>query len=254
MEKRTHRKRKPKKRKWRHRLTSLLSIILLLVGLALLFNKPIRNTLIARNSNKYQVAKVTKKQIAQNKKAKSSFNFAEVKAVNSEAVLSAQMSKQNLPVIGGIAVPDVKINLPIFKGLGNAELISGAGTMKENQVMGGDNNYALASHHIFGMVGSSNMLFSPLERAKVGMPIYITDKENVYRYDITSVDTVTPDRVDVINDTPGLKEITLVTCTDIEASERIIVKGILKAEYSFEKAPQAVVKAFSYSYNQVAIE
>lgn len=41
----------------------LLIAVLLILGLALLFNKPIRNTLIARNSNKYQVTKVSKKQI-----------------------------------------------------------------------------------------------------------------------------------------------------------------------------------------------
>ena len=33
-----------------------------------------------------------------------------------------------LPVVGGIAIPEVGINLPIFKGLGNTELTYGAGT------------------------------------------------------------------------------------------------------------------------------
>lgn len=87
------------------------------------------------------------------------------------------MAAQQLPVIGGIAIPELGINLPIFKGLGNTELIYGAGTMKEEQVMGGENNYSLASHHIFGITGSSQMLFSPLERAQNGMSIYLTDKE-----------------------------------------------------------------------------
>ena len=41
----------------------LLIAVLLIIGLALLFNKPIRNTLIAWNSNKYQVTKVSKKDI-----------------------------------------------------------------------------------------------------------------------------------------------------------------------------------------------
>ncbi len=126
--------------------------------------------------------------------------------------------------------------------------------MKETQVMGGENNYALASHHIFGMVGSSKMLFSPLENAKVGMKIYVTDKEKIYRYDINVVTKVTPDRVDVINDTPGLKEITLITCTDAEATERIVVKGILKEEMAYKGAPKEVMDAFNHSYNQVAVE
>ncbi|MGT2932663.1 class A sortase [Streptococcus catagoni] len=248
------RTKRRKKSRWLATLRNIFAVILLVVGLALLFNKPIRNTLIAWNSNKYQVNKVSKKKIEKNKEAKGNFDFSSVEAVSTEAVIEAQMAAQDLPVIGGIAIPEVSINLPIFKGLGNTELIYGAGTMKENQVMGGENNYSLASHHIFGMVGSSKMLFSPLERAKIGMAIYVTDKEKIYRYDINSVNTVTPDRVDVINDTAGLKEITLVTCTDVEATERIIVKGILKKEYDYKGAPSEVLKAFKHSYNQVAAE
>lgn len=248
------RRRKKGKSTFSDKLCSFLAVILLIVGLLLLFNKPIRNTLIAWNSNKYQVQHVTKDTIQKNKEADSSFDFSAVQAVSTDTVLKAQMEAQKLPVIGGIAIPDVGIKLPIFKGLGNTELIYGAGTMKENQVMGGDNNYSLASHHIFGMAGSSQMLFSPLERAKVGMAIYVTDKEKIYHYDINSVQTVTPDRIDVINDTLGFKEITLVTCTDAEATERIIVKGLLKEEMNFNDAPKKVLNAFNHSYNQVAIE
>ncbi|KHD46658.1 class A sortase [Streptococcus hongkongensis] len=237
-----------------NKIRIILSLILLVVGLGLLFNKSIRNTMIAWNSNKYQVSRVSKKTIEKNKTAKTSFDFAGVKAVDTQTVVEAQMAAQKLPVIGGIAIPDVSINLPIFKGLGNVELLYGAGTMKEGQVMGGDNNYSLASHHIFGMVGSSKMLFSPLENAKIGMPIYVTDKEKIYRYDINSVNRVTPDRVDVLNDTPGVKDITLITCTDAEATERIVVKGLLKEEMSYKGAPEKILNYFSKSYNQVAIE
>ncbi|HFF7430339.1 TPA: class A sortase, partial [Streptococcus pyogenes] len=207
-------RRKIKSMSWARKL---LIAVLLILGLALLFNKPIRNTLIARNSNKYQVTKVSKKQIKKNKEAKSTFDFQAVEPVSTESVLQAQMAAQQLPVIGGIAIPELGINLPIFKGLGNTELIYGAGTMKEEQVMGGENNYSLASHHIFGITGSSQMLFSPLERAQNGMSIYLTDKEKIYEYIIKDVFTVAPERVDVIDDTAGLKEVTLVTCTDIEA-------------------------------------
>lgn len=250
MAKRTHRRRQ--KRRKMSFARGILVVLLLIIGLALLFNKPIRNTLIAWNSNKYQVTKVSKKTIKKNKEAKSSFDFQAVQPVSTESVLQAQMDVQQLPVIGGIAIPELGINLPIFKGLGNTELIYGAGTMKEDQVMGGENNYSLASHHIFGLTGSSEMLFSPLERAKEGMSIYLTDKERIYEYEINAVFTVTPERIDVINDTPGLKEVTLVTCTDYEATERIIVKGAIKNEYEFNKAPDDVLKAFNHAYNQMS--
>lgn len=232
---------------------NIVIILLIVIGLALIFNKPIRNAFIAWNTNKYQIDKVSKKTITKNKQSKTSYNFSDVKSVSTESVLAAQMNAQQLPVIGGIAIPDIGINLPIFKGLGNTELTYGAGTMKENQVMGADNNYALASHHVFGMTGSSEMLFSPLERAKKGMLIYLTDKEKVYTYQITAITVVDPTEVAVIDDHAGHHELTLVTCTDAEATERTIVTGILKEESSYNKASEKVRKAFNKSYNQISL-
>lgn len=232
---------------------NIVIILLIVIGLALIFNKPIRNAFIAWNTNKYQIDKVSKKTITKNKQSKTSYNFSDVKSVSTESVLAAQMNAQQLPVIGGIAIPDIGINLPIFKGLGNTELTYGAGTMKENQVMGADNNYALASHHVFGMTGSSEMLFSPLERAKKGMLIYLTDKEKVYTYQITAITVVDPTEVAVIDDHSGHHELTLVTCTDAEATERTIVTGILKEESSYNKASEKVRKAFNKSYNQISL-
>ncbi|MEY8434729.1 sortase [Streptococcus hyointestinalis] len=232
-------------------LRTVLFVVLLLVGLVLVFNKPIRNYLIGMNTNKYQITKVSKKTIEKNKKAKTTYDFDSVQSISAESILKAQMDAQQLPVIGGIAIPDVGLNLPIFKGVGNTELSYGAGTMKENQVMGGENNYALASHHVFGMTGSTDMLFSPLDRAKKGMKIYLTDKEKVYTYVITDVTVVTPDRVEVIDDEAGKSQVTLVTCTDAEATERTIVHGELTETVDYSKASQEILDAFSKSYNQM---
>lgn len=85
------------------------------------------------NTNKYQVSQVSKEKLEENNGAEGNFDFNSVKAISSEAVLSAQWDAQQLPVIGGIAVPEVEINLPIFKGLDNVNLFYGAGTMKPNQ-------------------------------------------------------------------------------------------------------------------------
>ncbi|MCI5925244.1 MAG: class A sortase, partial [Streptococcus vestibularis] len=82
----------PKKhRKWLEVLRWILIVVLLVVGLALIFNKSIRNTVIAWNTNKYQVSKVSKKTIEKNKEAKTSFDFDTVKSISTESVLQAQM-------------------------------------------------------------------------------------------------------------------------------------------------------------------
>lgn len=242
-------RRAKKKRSRRNIILNILSVILLLVALALIFNSSIRNMIMVWHTNKYQVSKVSKKEIEKNKASKGSFNFEKVEPLSTEAVLNAQWKAQQLPVIGGIAIPELSLNLPIFNGLENAGLYYGAGTMKETQEMG-KGNYALASHHVFGITGANEMLFSPLDRAKAGMKIYLTDKDKVYTYEIREVKHVTPDRVDEIEDRDGIKEITLVTCVDYDATERIIVKGDFKEVKAYSETSDDVLSAFNKPYKQ----
>ncbi|BCP63876.1 sortase [Streptococcus parasuis] len=244
MTKRSQTKKK-KNRLWRN----LLAFVLIIISLALIFNTSIRNMIIGWNTNKYQIANITTEEIEKNKQAESTFDFEQVQAVSTEAILQAQWEAQQLPVIGGIAVPDLGINLPIFKGVGNTSLMYGAGTMKETQEMG-KGNYALASHHIFGVAGSANVLFSPLDRAEKGMKIYLTDKNTIYTYVIDSVEVVSPESVYVIDDVEGRTEVTLVTCTDYYSTQRIIVKGILETSIPYADASEDIKKAFSHGYNQ----
>ncbi|HEL2194860.1 TPA: class A sortase [Streptococcus suis] len=239
---------KKKKRKgsfWRNFLT----VVLILISLALIFNTSIRNFIIGWNTNKYQISNVTAEDIEKNKQAETTFDFEQVQSISTEAILAAQWDAQRLPVIGGIAVPELGINLPIFKGVFNTSLMYGAGTMKENQEMG-KGNYALASHHIFGVTGAADVLFSPLDRAKNGMKIYITDKTNVYTYVIDSVEIVSPESVYVIDDVEGRTEVTLVTCTDYNATQRIIVKGVLESTTPYNETAKDILDSFNKSYNQ----
>ena len=243
----SHRKMKKSNRK--NILINILAGFLILLSLALIFNAQIRDLFMVWNTNKYQVSQVTKEKIEENKETEGNFDFDSVKSISSEAVLAAQWDSQQLPVIGGIAIPEVEINLPIFKGLDNVNLFYGAGTMKANQKMG-EGNYSLASHHIFTAENASQMLFSPLVNAKEGMKIYLTDKDKVYTYEIREVKHVTPDRVDEIEDRDGIKEITLVTCVDYDATERIIVKGDFKEVKAYSETSDDILSAFNKPYKQ----
>ena len=243
----SHRKMKKNNRK--NILINILAGFLILLSLALIFNSKIRDLFMVWNTNKYQVSQVTKEKIEENKETEGNFDFDSVKSISSEAVLAAQWDAQQLPVIGGIAIPEVEINLPIFKGLDNVNLFYGAGTMKANQKMG-EGNYSLASHHIFTAENASQMLFSPLVNAKAGMKIYLTDKDKVYTYEIREVKHVTPDRVDEIEDREGVKEITLVTCVDYNATERIIVKGDFKEVKAYSETSDDILSAFNQPYKQ----
>ena len=236
-----------KVRRW---LVNIFLVLLLMLGLLLIFNKGFRNMLMAWNANKYQVTKIDKKTLKDNDKdGIGDFDFSKVNPISFEDVMKNQLNAQKLPVIGGIAIPDLGINLPIFRGIGNVELTYGAGTMKPDAVMG-QGNYALASHHVSGVTGAPQLLFTPLERAKKDMVIYITDKEKIYQYKIRDVQVMTPEHVEVIDDHPDKKELTLVTCDDIEAVNRIIVFADYVKEFRFDTAKKDVKKAFEVSYNQ----
>lgn len=231
-------------------LFNLLLVLLILIGLGLIFNKGIRNMLLAMQSNRYQITKVSKETIKKNnQKGVGDFDFSKVDPISFEDVMKNQWKNEKLPVIGGIAVPDIGINLPIFRGVGNAELSYGAGTMKENQVMG-QANYALASHSISGVTGPPTLLFTPLERAEKGMMIYLTDKDTIYQYQIRDKKVMAPNHVEVIDDHPGVNELTLVTCADMEAVNRIIVFADYLKSFPVDKAESNIKKAFESSYNQ----
>lgn len=227
----------------------IIMLLMIVTGLLLVFSKSISHYVIGLRSNDYQVSKVSKATIAKNETAEATYDFSSVQSVSMKTLLTSDGT--DLPVIGGVAIPDLSINLPIFKGVTNDNLLYGAGTMKDSQVMGGENNYALASHHVFGLTGSSRMLFSPLEKAKVGMTIYLTDKSMIYTYKITEIVSVSPEQTEVLDDVAGQSTLTLVTCEDKEATKRLIVKASLTDSRTYQKATKAQVKAFSYSYNQI---
>ena len=227
----------------------IMMLLMIVIGLLLVLSKPISHYVIGLRSNDYQVSKISKATIAKNKTVEATYDFSSVQSVSVKSLLTSDGT--DLPVIGGVAIPDLSINLPIFKGVANDNLLFGAGTMKDNQVMGGENNYALASHHVFGLTGSSRMLFSPLEKAKIGMTIYLTDKSMIYTYKITEIISVSPEQTDVLNDVIGESTVTLVTCEDEQATKRLIVKAKLTDSRTYQKATKAQIKAFRYSYNQI---
>lgn len=172
-------KQKKKKSRVKNWLINIFLLLLLVAGLGLVFNEQIKNKLIETNGEKYSVAKVTPKEIEENKAKYAPFDFDAVQPASTEAVIRAQLSNKRLPVIGGVAVPTVGINLPIFKGLSNEGLLWGAGTLFPDQVMG-EGNYALASHRAF----EPGLLFFLPSMGKIlgnQEPKHIQQKENYFQ-------------------------------------------------------------------------
>ncbi len=228
-----------KKSRFKNWLINLLLLLLLLVGLGLTFNNQIKNFLIEKNGEKFAVSEVTAAEIEKNQQKPASFDFDAVVPSSSQAVFKAQFTNRDLPTIGGIAVPKVGINLPIFKGLANEALLWGAGTLEPNQKMG-EGNYALASHRAY----EPDLLFTPLERVKKGDVIYLTDLKNIYTYETKIIVRVQPTEVQYLDVIKGKKLVTLITCGEIEGITRTIVQGELKEVTPVNKATKDMRDAF----------
>ena len=237
------------------KLISLIKFALFVVAISLIALPIYKNYIISSNSNKYQIIKVSKEDIERNKKQKASFEWEKVKSLNAASIsslASLKTSNSPLPVIGGITIPSVNLNLPIFNGVAEEAISFGAGTLKEEQSMG-IGNYSLISHHVFGIANANNLLFSPLDRVENGQKIYITDKKKVYEYQVSDKFIVNPEQVEVVDDIEGRKVITLITCTDYQGTQRQIVRGDLIAEYYWDNMPEEAENGFNLEYNDYSV-
>ncbi|KRN59250.1 class A sortase [Limosilactobacillus secaliphilus] len=213
-------------------------VILLVASVIMIFNNQIKSYLV----NTYH-PQVSRQSIKKNESKKGNYDFSNVKDLNLQTVAKNRANKQNVHIIGTIAIPDIDMSIPIAKGVDNNTLALAAGTMREDQKMG-KGNYALAGHN---MAHGSKILFSPLYyHAKVGQKVYLTDLDKVYTYKITQRKFIDADRVDVVNDTKK-PIITLITC-DATGARRLMIRGKLVKTQKFKNAPAKVQKALSSKY------
>ena len=228
------------KKRLKNTLMNLFLLLVLLLGVALIFNRQLKQHLMQKTSANYQIEQVTREQIQVNEKTEATFDFAAVEPASLEAVLQAQLSGHELPVIGGIAVPSVEIQLPIFKGLSNDALLFGAGTFSSVQQMG-QGNYALASHRI----ENSTILFTRLEEVKLGSAIYLTDLNQIYTYETIASERIEAHQVEVVEDVPDETLVTLITCGEAAGITRWMVQGKLISTILVEEATPEMLAVFA---------
>lgn len=221
-----------------YKLKRMLLLCVLLIGIALIFINPIQNAIITHLSKQLNTTEYSAEDIEKNNNTDADFNFEEVQSLSIAEVLKAQTKVGAIPVIGNIVVPSVDLQLPIVKGVGDAALAVGAGTMKPNQKLG-QGNYALAGHYF----EEKDILFSPLYKAKIGDTIYLTDLTNIYEYKLTSKDIIAATDVYVINDIPNKTVLTLITCAE-SGTKRLAIQADFIKQYPFNEAPAKVTETF----------
>ncbi|MFI2130245.1 class A sortase [Lysinibacillus fusiformis] len=214
----------------RNKLKLALLLCALIIGLLLIFITPIQNALIARMSDQFNAVEYSTDDIKKNNQLDANFEFEAVQSLSIAEVLQAQINASKMPVIGSIAVPSVHMQLPILKGVGNAVLAIGAGTMKPNQQLG-QGNYALAGHYF----EEKDILFSPLYQAQIGDIIYVTDMSNVYEYKLATKKIIAATDVYIVDNIPNQTTLTLITCAE-KGSKRLALQADFVQSYSLENA------------------
>lgn len=253
-QKQERKKQKPKKHKkskgpvnWKNIVINTILVFFILFGLILIFNQPIKAFIVKNMTEANLVNKLDKDTIEKNKKKvkEVGYDFNKVKSVDISDIINARLNPQETYVVGGIAVPSVGLNLPIALGLSDYVLVTGAGTLKENEKMG-EGNYALASHHMI----QKELLFGPLVNIELGAVIYLTDLTTIYQYRTNFKEYVAPNRTELIADDQVKDKpiVTLVTC-DQTGNQRLIVQGVLETEYPVKEAPKEAAEAFNLETN-----
>lgn len=225
----------------------VLGLILLVIGIVIMINQAWPVVQVYLNQQDVAVANYTAEELQENASDQSNgqFDFNEVRNVSATEVnqvrTDIELGEADLDVLGAVAIPDANLNTAVIKGMSDVAMVSGAGTMFPDQVMG-QGNYTLASHHIG--YGTDILLNNISDSVTVGDKIYLTDLTNVYVYETFFVEAVNPDQVQYISqEVTGNPIITLMTCT-ADLTQRWIVQGNLTETVAFGEAPADVQALF----------
>ena len=127
------------------------------------------------------------------------------------------------------------MNLCIFKGTTNYNLLRGLGTMKPDDKMG-KGNYTLAGHNN----GDRKLLFGALMDIKKGAIVRITDKTNIYEYKIYETKVADSTSLELLENSEAEKVgkpiISLMTCDKgTWTSNRFFALGKFVKKYKYDK-------------------
>lgn len=166
------------------------------------------------------------------------YNYSDAKPLTFDSLKSGYNSKEKLPNIARVSIPNAKLSTVINEGVSNDVLSVGAGTLKPNQVIG-VGNYALAGHNYFGK-NSDYFLFANLDLVKKGDLIYLENKSKKETYKVNSnPKVISVNDTDEINDSKAGDNpiVTLITCYTHNGktnyNKRLMIRGYLVKANTF---------------------
>lgn len=215
----------------KQKFLSILSRILIIVGILLLLSPRITSWWIGYRSKQNTVAteEISAKTLQDNLGKESNFDFDAIDAISPTGVLLDGSAVDERLIIGRLLVPSVDLNLTVYNGVTNQILNAGVGTMRPDLTMG-EGNFPIAGHY----ARTPNVLFANLSAIEIGDKIFLTDNENTYEYQVYETKIVRPTETEWIYDEVaeerGSPVISLMNCyyvNGVDSGDRYFVFGEL---------------------------
>ena len=184
------------------------------------------------------IEEVTPEEIKENEEKEQPeeiFDFEQVDEISPTATFLDNRPIDKSLLIGQLVIPSLDMNLCIFKGTTNYNLLRGLGTMKPDDKMG-KGNYTLAGHNN----GDRKLLFGALIDIKKGAIVRITDKTNIYEYKIYETKVADSTSLELLENSEAEKVgkpiISLMTCDKgTWTSNRFFALGKFVKKYKYDK-------------------
>ena len=141
--------------------------------------------------------------------------------VKLEQISNLSLTEKQLQNVMELEIPYIEMKQHILNETTDANLNIALTQIKPNQ-QPGVGNFTIAGHRGY----RDGRHFSNLAQVPVGEKVYLHAGDQTHIYKITSSEVIEPTFVEVLNDTPGIEEITLITCT-VSGAKRVAVRGEL---------------------------
>ncbi|CCQ96801.1 conserved hypothetical protein [[Clostridium] ultunense Esp] len=218
-------------------MKKIIPVLLIMIGVLFLLAPFITEQIVKYHSKSLINEEITNEIIKTNNQKDQlevEFDFSVIEDVDIKSIIKGSMDFNKELVIGTILIPDLDINLPIMKGLSEANLMIGAATMKPDQSFG-VGNFTLAGHYM----KNKDLLFGSLMDIEIGNRVYISDGEKIYEYNIYDIVVVPDTAIEMLSDDKSDERnkpiISLMTCYfSSKTGKRFFALGELVAEYPIE--------------------
>jgi len=151
---------------------------------------------------------------------------------NVDKTLSRSLNSKS-DIMCYVEIPSLNIYLPVFYGTNEDVLLRGCGWLENTSLpIGGTDSHCVISGHT-GLPNAE--MFTKLDQMAEGDMFYIRVLDTVLAYRVDNIESVNPDRVDLLAIVEGKDYVTLLTCTPYGINDkRLLVRGE-RVEY---KAPE----------------